>query len=97
MVGASTPSAFVLGEYFGQSEIENLRMSALGDEDVCGLDVAMDNAGGVCRIQCVGNFDSQRQSRVSVSRGRPAMRCFSVIPSRNSMAMNDCPSCLPIS
>ena len=32
---------------------------------------------------------------VSSSRGRPAMRCFNVAPSRNSIAMNACPSCSP--
>ena len=33
------------GSYnFSQPKIENLRVSALGDEDVRGLDVAMDNA-----------------------------------------------------
>ena len=29
--------------------------------------------------------------------GLPAMRCFKVMPSRNSMTMNDCPSYFPIS
>src|ERR1019366_2452044 len=33
----------------------------------------------------------------SASIGLPAMRCFSVSPSKNSMAMNGCPSCCPIS
>jgi len=34
-----------------------LGMSALGDQDVGGLDVAMDDAFGVSRVQCVGNLD----------------------------------------
>jgi hypothetical protein len=41
----------------GQSEVENLRFAAAGDEDVSRLDVAMDNAGTVCRIQTIGDPD----------------------------------------
>ena len=52
----------------GQAEIENLRMSALSDEDVRRLDVAMDYAGGVSRIQCVGDFDSKREQSLSFHR-----------------------------
>src|ERR1017187_7616542 len=33
----------------------------------------------------------------SVSIGRPPMQYFSITPSRNSMAMNACPSCSPMS
>ena len=43
-------------------------MPALGDEDVRRLDVAMDNAGGVSRIQCVGDFDSKREQSLSFER-----------------------------
>ncbi len=53
---------------FGQAEIENLRVSALGDEDVRWLHIAMDNAGGVSRVQCVGDFDSDRQQSLSFER-----------------------------
>ena len=38
-----------------------------------------------------------RLRRTSVSMGLPAMRCFSVIPSRNSMTRNRWPSRCPIS
>ena len=71
-------------------------MSALGHEDVGGLDVAVDNAFSVGGVEGIGNFDRQPE-QVSVSMGLPAMRCFSVMPSRNSMAMNACPSCSPMS
>ena len=53
---------------FGQSEVENLGMPALGDEDVRGLDVAMNDAFGVRGIQRVGNLDGQVESSVSISR-----------------------------
>jgi hypothetical protein len=59
-------------------------VAALGDEDVGGLDVAVNNAFGVSRR-------ARRQSqwpasRVSFSSGRPATMCFRVKPSRNSIA-----------
>ena len=34
-------------------------MIAFGDEDVGGLDVAMDNALGVGGVESVGNFDGE--------------------------------------
>ncbi len=82
---------------FRQTEIENLGVSALGDKDVGGFDVAMNDALGVRGIESVGDLDRQRQTSASISSGCPAMRCFSVMPSRNSMAMKDWPSCSPIS
>ena len=56
----------------------------------------MDDASGMGSVERVGDFDGQASS-TSVSIGRPAMRCFSVIPSRNSMTMKASPCCSPIS
>ena len=44
-----------------QPEIQNLGMPALGDEDIGGLDVPMDDASSVGSIQCVGDLDAKRQ------------------------------------
>jgi hypothetical protein len=43
----------------GQAEIENLGLAAFGNEYVSGLDVSMDDAGGVSDIESVGNLDSK--------------------------------------
>ncbi len=51
-----------------QAEVENLGVSTLGDENVCGLDVAVENALGVRRIQPVGHFDGQRQQGLQLQR-----------------------------
>ena len=56
----------------------------------------MHNALGVGGVERVGDLDGEREN-VSSSSGRPPMRFFSVIPSRNSMAMKARPSCSPIS
>jgi hypothetical protein len=40
------------------------RMPARGDEDVGWLDVAVDDAFGVCGIQCVGNLEGEREEQV---------------------------------
>ncbi len=47
----------------------------------------------VRRIQRIGDLDGHAQQRLQIGTGLPPMRCFSVTPSRNSMAMNGCPSC----
>ena len=47
-----------------QPEIKNLGMSALRDEDVCGLDVAMDNASSVCCIEPVADVNGEREKDV---------------------------------
>ena len=69
-----------------------LACAALGDEDVGRLDVAVDDALGVRGVQRVGDLRwPARAARRSVAAG-PAMRCFSVRPSSNSMAMKCRPS-----
>ena len=45
----------------GQSEIENLGVPALGDENVRGLDVAVDDAFGVRGVERIGNLDGERE------------------------------------
>jgi hypothetical protein len=68
-------------------KIENLGVTALGHEDVRWLDVPVNDASFVRGIKCIRNLDG-KVYRLSMDRGLPVMRCFSVCPSMNSIAMN---------
>jgi hypothetical protein len=46
-------------DYFRQSEIENLGMSSLRDEDICGFDVAVDDASSVSGVERVCDLDAE--------------------------------------
>jgi hypothetical protein len=52
------------GSDFGQAEIENFGAPALGHENILRLDIAVNDAFGVCRIQRVGDLDGQWQQLV---------------------------------
>ena len=56
--------------------------------DVGRLDIAVDDSLGMCSVEYIGYLDART---VSMSNGLPAMRCFRVRPSRNSMTMKGCP------
>lgn len=43
---------------FGEAKIEDLRMASAGDEDIRGLDIAMNNAVRVGGIERAGNLDA---------------------------------------
>ncbi len=60
---ASSPS----GE-LRQSEIQNLGVAALGDENVCRIDIAMNDAMRVRGVQRVGNLDSEPEQKVNFQR-----------------------------
>ena len=52
----------------GEAEVENLGVAARGDEDVGGLDVAVDDALGVGGVEGVGDFDGQREQGFVIER-----------------------------
>ena len=49
----------------GQAKIQDLRLSAIRDEDVRWLDVSMDNPGGMRDIQGIGELRAQFQNFVA--------------------------------
>ena len=51
-----------------QPEIENLRLTSVGYEDVRGLDVPMDDALRVRRIQRIGDLDAQIEHHLDLHR-----------------------------
>ena len=51
-----------IGLHFGQAEVEDLGVFALGDEDVRGLDVAVNDVTGVRRIESVGDLDPEGEN-----------------------------------
>ena len=64
-------SAIALAGYqsdLRQSEIQNLGVSALGDEDVGGLDVAVDDALRMRGVERVGDLDAQIEHRFDLQR-----------------------------
>ena len=66
------PRCVAIGAQFrlhlGQAKIENLRVAALGDENIRRLDIAVNDAFGVRRVQRVGDFRGQRQREVQLHR-----------------------------
>src|SRR5215831_20000255 len=52
--------------YFRESEVENFRMTAASNEDVGRLDIAMDNAFSVRRIERVSDFCGQVQQQLGL-------------------------------
>jgi hypothetical protein len=53
---------------FGQAEIENFGVAAIGDEKICGLDVTMDDAFGMRSVERVGNLDAEIKQRFHIER-----------------------------
>ena len=54
--------------HFGEAEIEDLGVAALGDENIRGLDVAMHDAFGVRGVERVGDFDGEIEQRIRYPR-----------------------------
>ena len=78
----------------GQAEVEYLRLSAIGDEDIAGLDVAMDDALCVRRVKQRPRIGWRIRSSGSSSSGSFSMARSSCRPSSSSITMKCRPSCL---
>ena len=68
------------------AEVQNLGVPAPGDEDVGGLNVAVDDTWE-CAASSPSATSFAIDSSFSVSSGRSPTICFSVYPSRYSMTM----------
>src|SRR5207302_731233 len=55
-----------MGGDLGETEVENLGVTALGDENVGGLDVAMNDALGVSGVERVGDFDGKLEQSLGL-------------------------------
>ena len=72
--GVATENGFIALGKLGQAEIENFRMAALGDKNICRIDIAMNDAVGVSGVEGVGNSIASRQQSFCVHRpARDAM------------------------
>jgi hypothetical protein len=56
------------GRRLGETEVEDLRLLAVGDEDVGGLDVAVQDAARVRGVDRVGNLRGQPQQQADIER-----------------------------
>ena len=65
-VGDSTSACRGGGIQLGEAEIQNLGVAALGHKNICGLDIAMDDAFGVRRVQSISHFDGDLQNALQL-------------------------------
>src|SRR6202040_828950 len=63
-----------LRKLLGEAEVENLPPAAIGDENICWLDVAMEDALRAPRVERVSHFNRDLEQRVDAQRpGRDAL------------------------
>src|SRR5439155_8778920 len=65
-----------------QPKVENLRLNSIRNEDVCGLDVPVDDAFRVCGIEGIGDLDAQIKYRFDFQRlaTDPMPECLTLQP-----------------
>jgi len=63
-VGMIFSAAARLRRQFGQPKVQHFGLSALRNENVCGLDVAVNDSFGVRRFERIGNLRGQVKQRL---------------------------------
>src|ERR1700690_2395310 len=74
VIGAGS-RALASRTYFGDAKVEDLGLVPLVNQNVCSLDVAVDNAGGVGRVQDVGDFNRKPEKRIKIQRAAGNLVC----------------------
>ena len=73
-------AGFVTHRQLRQAKIQDLGVAALGDENICRLDIAVNNAMGVSGVESIGNLDRQVQQ---LGQGQAALA--DALPERRSV------------
>ena len=96
-VGASEAASHVPGRSdLRQTEVEDLRLAALGDEEIRRLEIPVDDARTVRRIERIGDLLAQRQHLLD--RQRLALdRVLEGLPCIRSITRKGFPSWTPMS
>ena len=76
----------------GHAEVENLRIAAMGHEDVGRLDITMNDALGVRGFKRIGELHTEAE-RVIEPRGPRTSRSLSTSPLSSSITMNGVSPC----
>ena len=84
MVGASAAhrlhGSMPVASQLGKSEIQNLRLPAIGDEDVGRLDIAVNDALAMGYVERVGDLDADVEQLVGATARPGSSRSGSRLP-----------------
>src|SRR5262249_51002058 len=54
--------------YFCESKLQSLGLAPPGHENICGLDISVNDSLGVCRIEGIGYLNGEREDQFSIHR-----------------------------
>src|SRR5690349_17658952 len=88
--GGAQCNALRLQGHLGETEVKNLYLISIRDEDVSGFDVSVNDSLRAASIASA--IWIPRSSTVSIASGLPPIMCRRVCPSNNSIAIKVFPS-----